>query len=209
MTETAVAAFGAVQPYDGVRIRSIPTLLAEAVLSDEFRLSLVEQLARGALTATAYARPSRSSVGTAAGGMPTAANVQKAAAQSANGERFEDEEEVPQQPAARATSPSVMVLTLVHYLTAECRPLLLLWWTGLSIIVAEGKNGPIRENRFMSAPMQACISKWASGIIWGPGAVECGPKARVIEYASRSPPAQHLPSAADAASHNPPPSRAG
>eukprot|EP01044_Picomonas_judraskeda_P040028 COSAG03_NODE_19458_length_336_cov_0.856540_1_plen_35_part_01 len=35
MTETAVAAFGAVQPYDGVRIRSIPTLLAEAVLSDE------------------------------------------------------------------------------------------------------------------------------------------------------------------------------
>ena len=77
---------------------------------------------------------------------------------------------------------AVTLLTMVHYICTECRSVVLLWWSALSVIVSEATHTHSRDFVHMNKPMKDCISKWASSIIWRPGAVDCEANARIFEY---------------------------
>ena len=87
-----------------------------------------------------------------------------------------------EEGSTTAAGPAVALLTLAHFITTECRSVLLIWWSGLSIVVTEGSHTMKHDYTYLNKPMLACVDKWASSIIWGPGAVDCDANAKAFEH---------------------------
>jgi hypothetical protein len=94
----------------------------------------------------------------------------------------EHEQQTTQPEAAAVGGTAITLLTLAHYLSTECRSVVLLWWSALSVIVSEASHTFSHDFAHMNEPMKDCIAKWARSIIWGPGAVDCNANAQVFEF---------------------------
>jgi len=94
--------------------------------------------------------------------------------------------------AAAETSPPQndvgccqIFLTLLHFVTVECRPLFLIWLSGIGIVTSIVFSGQLSSEQFVNAGMLQCMESFAFGVVFYPGAAVCSTSqgaARVMHF---------------------------
>jgi len=81
---------------------------------------------------------------------------------------------------AEKASPIMTIMTALHHIFVECRPILLIYYSTLGIISDICYSRQHRMNRFVNKEMIACMKNFASAMVWSSSAVTCEAGARTV-----------------------------